>query len=223
MTSRLSRVKQLIDRYADGSQTEFARKLGKTQGQVSQWFMGVKPIGEKIAKDIEDAFGLPRGWLDQDDSLMDLPSHIARVGIRDEIFLPQFNTGGKMGNGLVLRDQPGVIKNWSVNDEWLRFNIPNCTSVKNLVIVTGFGDSMTGVYNSGDPLIVDTGVTTVEYDGVYFFRVANEGFIKRLQRVPSDGIRAISENKAYETWTIKPEMDFEVFGRVLKAWVGSNY
>jgi phage repressor protein C with HTH and peptisase S24 domain len=82
---------------------------------------------------------------------------------------------------------------------------------------------MRGMYNSGDPLIVDKGVTTVEFDGVYFFRVGDEGFIKRLQRVPGQGLIAISENKAYRDWTIDGKMDFEVFGRVLRAWHSEDY
>jgi phage repressor protein C with HTH and peptisase S24 domain len=79
------------------------------------------------------------------------------------------------------------------------------------------------MFEPGDPLIIDTGVKSVEFDAIYFFRVDSEGFIKRLQRIPGEGIRAISENKAYESWTIRADMDFEVFGRVLKAWKSEDY
>jgi phage repressor protein C with HTH and peptisase S24 domain len=123
-----------------------------------------------------------------------------------------------MGHGVLLRDQPGQITEWMVTPEWAQKNIPANTGNNNLRIVTGFGDSMRGMYNSGDPLVVDTGVKSVDFDGVYFFRIENEGFIKRLQRIPGYGIRAISENKAYESWTITEDMDFEVFGRILKVW-----
>ena len=77
---------------------------------------------------------------------------------------------------------------------------------------------MPGAFNSGDPLIVDTGVQAVEYDAVYFFKIGNESSIKALQHIPGEGIRVISENKKYESWTITEEMDFQVFGRVLKVW-----
>lgn len=141
----------------------------------------------------------------------------------DLVSIPQFDTGGAMGDGLLLRDQPGVIRGWAVNHEWVNKNLKNHTGAKNLCIVTGFGDSMKGMYNSGDPLVVDRGVKKVEYDAVYFFRVGDEGFIKRLQRIPGEGLVAISENKAYRDWTIRPDMDFEVFGRVLKAWKGEDF
>lgn len=139
------------------------------------------------------------------------------------VLIEQYDAHGAMGNGLILRDQSGVINEWQVSDEWLRLNIKNATSYKNLKIVTGFGDSMKGMFNSGDPLIIDIGIKTVEFDSVYFFRVGNEGFIKRLQRIPGIGLRAISENKAYESWNITEGMDFEVFGRVLKLWQGVDF
>lgn len=141
----------------------------------------------------------------------------------DEFVIPQFDTGGAMGDGLILRDQPGVIQSWHVNQEWVQKNIKSHTGAANLCIVTGFGDSMKGMFNSGDPLVVDTGVKAVDFDAVYFFRVADEGFIKRLQRIPGEGLRVLSENKKYDSWTIKSGMDFEVFGRVVKAWQGEDF
>jgi phage repressor protein C with HTH and peptisase S24 domain len=130
---------------------------------------------------------------------------------------------GSMGRGIVLRDQPGQITTMKVTAEWLQKNVPSNTGAQNLCVVTGFGDSMKGMFNSGDPLLVDTGIHDCTHDGVYFFRVGEEGFIKRLQRIPGEGIRVISENKQYETWTIKPDMDFQVFAKVLKVWESTDF
>jgi len=126
--------------------------------------------------------------------------------------------------GLVLRDQPGVIESFRVSPQWLQQNVRSYTRADNLVIVTGFGDSMKPLFNPGDPLLVDIGVRQLDFDGVYFFRIGDEGFIKRLQRIPGQGVRAISENRAsYEPWTITPDMDFQVLGRVVKAWSGEDF
>lgn len=142
----------------------------------------------------------------------------------DDFTIREFvEVSGSMGVGILLRDQPGQITKLSVNEEWLNKNVPFNTGKQNLAVVTGFGDSMRGMFNSGDPLLIDTGVKTLDYDGVYFFRVGTEGFIKRLQRIPGDGIRAISTNKEYESWTITQDMDFEVFGRVLKVWNSEDF
>lgn len=205
------------------SATELAALMGKTPQYWRDLMQTEKSFGEKAARGIEEKLGLARGQLDQAGAVFRVKEPGAKYNEPDEFVIPQFDTGGSMGDGLVLRDQPGMIRGWTVNREWLAKNIKNHTGSDNLCIVTGFGDSMKGMYNSGDPLVVDTGVNTVEYDAVYFFRVGHEGFIKRLQRIPGEGLVAISENKAYRDWTIKPEMDFEVFGRVLKAWKGEEF
>jgi len=149
---------------------------------------------------------------------------LAPIDSTNEILINQYHdVRGAMGQGLVLRGESGQITGWKVTPEWLNKNVPSNTGNKNLAIVTGFGDSMRGMFNSGDPLLVDSGVKSLDYDGVYFFRIGDEGFIKTLQRIPGEGIRVISENKKYETWTITKEMDFEVLGRVLKAWESKEF
>lgn len=189
------------------------------------------------AGDLAKAFGLTieqltdesKNWLKADSNDNKATTKIVAFPKkdRDEIIIPQYETGGAMGGGLALHDQPGIIQSWSVNSEWLDKNVKAHTGKNNLCIVTGFGDSMRPMFNPGDPLLVDTGVKKVEFDSVYFFRVDGEGFIKRLQRIPTpDGLvlRAISENRsAYEPFDITKGMDFEVLGRVLMAWCRDEF
>lgn len=183
---------------------------------------GKKRIGEDIKEKLEKGIGnIFQEKRYANEEILQLPDF--QKAEKNGLIIEQYDAHGAMGNGLVLRDQSGVINEWQVSDEWLRLNIKNASSYQNLKIVTGFGDSMKGMFNSGDPLIIDIGIKTVEFDSVYFFRVGNEGFIKRLQRIPSVGLRAISENKAYESWNITQDMDFEVFGRVLKLWQGVDF
>src|SRR5690606_25402716 len=73
----------------------------------------------------------------------------------DEVLIQQYETGGAMGHGLELRDQPGIIQSWRVSPEWLENNVRAHSGAKNLCIVTGFGDSMQPLFNPGDPLLVD--------------------------------------------------------------------
>lgn len=145
----------------------------------------------------------------------------------DEVLIQQYDTGGAMGHGLELRDQPGIIQGWRVNPEWLERNVRAHSSANNLCIVTGFGDSMQPLFNPGDPLLVDIGVKSVEFDSVYFFRIGNDGYVKRLQRIPTENglvIRARSEHKeAYDPFDITESMDFEVLGRVLKVWRSQDF
>jgi hypothetical protein len=220
---RITRLKQFAKaRHAEGP-VELGKLIGRKTNQTSDLLSGRASFGEKVARSIEEFAALPPGWLDELDDGVVLPP-APTPSDTSELVIPEYDTGGAMGAvGLLLRDQPGMIRSWHVSPEWISKNVHSITSPGNLAIVTGFGDSMRPLYNPGDPLLVDRGVTSVEFDGVYFFRIGNEGFVKRLQRIPGVGLRAISENKAYESWDIKPEMDFEVFARVVKIWRGEDY
>lgn len=207
------------------NEQQFGDAVGVSRGSVQQWEKegGTAPsrkhqpaVARLIGISVADLMG-------ESDA-----SNVVGIGSQlksrpDELVIPQFDTGGSMGAGLLLRDQPGVIQSWSVSQEWVQKNVKSHTGAANLCIVTGFGDSMKGMYNSGDPLVVDRGVKSVEFDAVYFFRVGEEGFIKRLQRIPGEGLRVLSENKQYDSWHIKADMDFEVLGRVVKAWQGEDF
>lgn len=215
---------------AVGGRPALAKLMGHANDSyIGQMIRGGRPITEKTVNLAEDVTG-KFGWflVGREDGAgksnrYAAPAEAASSG---DIQIPEFDTGGAMGHGLVLQDQPGVIKKWVVSPDWVQQNVHRITSAKNLVIVTGFGDSMKPLYNPGDPLLVDRGITRADVDGVYFFRVGDEGFVKRLQRIPTvDGvlIRAKSENTKYDPFDIVKGMDFEVFGRVVKAWRGEEF
>lgn len=233
-------VKRLIDgpRFG-GSKAAFAKEADISPTYVSRMISdpskpGHKRIADHLALKIEANLSLPDGSLinPSNTGRAELTRGPAKVHLlptsssygRDDIEIVHWDTGGAMGRGVVLKDQPGVIQSWRVTPDWIEKNVRHYSAVKNLCVVTGFGDSMRPMFNPGDPLLVDIGVRTVDFDGVYFFRVDQEGFVKRLQRIPGEGIRVLSANREnYEAWTIKKDMDFEVFGRVLKVWCSEDF
>lgn len=218
---------QILQNQCNGKIAELALKIGCSDSYAARMLyeegkLGKKNIGEDMAEQIVRAFNLELGALDVVAATTTIPS--PNKSSSTEIEIPQYiKVRGSMGNGVLLRDQPGEIHGWRVTPEWLLKNVPSNTGIENLAIVTGFGPSMRGMFNPGDPLLVDRGVKKVEHDAVYFFRVGDEGFIKTLQRVPGVGLRAISKNKEFETWTITPDMDFEVLAKVLKVWQSEDF
>lgn len=151
----------------------------------------------------------------------------AENGGPPDLIIAQYSAAGSMGDGFELEDNPpGLIRSWRVTTDWLRLNVPVYTSISNLCIVTGFGPSMKPRYNPGDPLLCDRGYTTVDADGVYFFRVDGHGFIKQLQRIPTKSglvLRAKSFNPDYDSFEIDQSMDFQVFGKILTAWKSEQF
>lgn len=239
MQERINKILSDMEGPDRGKQTRLAEIAGCTRGLVSQWIAGSnESMGYQYAKNIEAKLGFSADWVMQgtppmrtkpEQSDVETTSGAMVYSFPENrktesiVQIPQYDSGGSMGTGVLLRDQPGVIQGWVVSPDWVQKNVRSYSRVENLAIVTGFGDSMRGMFNPGDPLLVDRGVTTVDVDAVYFFRVGNEGFIKRLQRIPGEGIRVKSVNPEYDTWTIKPDMDFEVFARVIKVWCGTDF
>lgn len=153
-------------------------------------------------------------------------AQVVVLASQDHFVIPQYGAGGSMGHGLLLPEQPGVIERWTVSHEWLDKNARGYTAARNLCIVTGFGPSMRPMFNPGDPLLVDRGITSVPADGIYFFRIGDEGFIKQLQKIPTaKGVvyRAKSANPDYDPFEITADMDFEVLGKVIRVWCGTDF
>lgn len=196
---------------------KFARGLGVSVADISPRFAkeiaALTQIGQATSTPPSTNFGTPTA------TQTDPP-----------LVIPQYAAGGGMGRGFNLTDNPpGHIKSWHVDHEWLRLNVPAHTGLRNLAIVTGFGPSMRPMFNPGDPLLVDTGVRHIDHEGVYFFRVGEEGFIKLIQRVPEfDGpgviLRVISKNPDFPPYDISPKNPhFEVLGKVLTIWRSEHF
>lgn len=229
---RRENLQALVDQFG---LTSVAKRMKRSPTQINDMLAERKSFGEKVARAMEKEWDatLPVGWLSVEKTAKDgedmRKSNVVELKQKPvpDIVLQQFDTGGAMGHGIELRDQPGIIQSWRVNPEWLDRNVRAHSSAKNLCIVTGFGDSMQPLFNPGDPLLVDIGVKSVDFDSVYFFRIGNDGYVKRLQRIPTESglvIRARSENKeAYDPFDITESMDFEVLGRVLKVWRSQDF
>ncbi len=225
-TLRRLNLRYWIEFECGKSQAKFIDRTGINQGELSG-LLRDKSFGEKKARALEIQAGMPAMWLDKDHQIIGDEIQAEKYTFQQTNeneysnlnYIKKYDEkGGSMGRGVVLKDQPGQITNLVVTDEWINKNVPSHTGKNNLGVVTGFGDSMKGMFNPGDPLLVDKGVTSCDHDGVFFFRVGDEGFIKRLQRIPSVGIKVISKNTDYETWVISEDMDFEVLAKVLIVW-----
>lgn len=61
---RISRLKELANLRQVDRPSDLGRLIGKQPNQVSDLLTGKASFGEKVARSIEEAAGLPRGWLD---------------------------------------------------------------------------------------------------------------------------------------------------------------
>ncbi|KOX63832.1 repressor [Pseudomonas psychrophila] len=223
------RIKALRRVMGRASQKDFANEYGLDASYLSQLLNGHRKLGEKAAATLEGKIGLVSGTLvsppaqsaddDGENNLLIIGSQEKASG-SSFITIPQYDVRASMGPGQVVpKEYIETVRNITVRSEYLREQGINYTRVENLAVITGFGESMGATFSSGDPLIVDKGITEVVVDGVYAFTLDGMLYIKRLQRLPKM-IRMISDNEAFPTYDIKgAELEsLVVHARVLLAW-----
>jgi phage repressor protein C with HTH and peptisase S24 domain len=89
-------------------------------------------------------------------------------------------------------------------------------------IIFAQGNSMSPTIEGGDSLLVDRSKTTI-YDGkIYCVRIEGQLYAKRLQKIPPNTVRVVSDNDKYRSFEIDlnkiSDFDFQIIGEVL--WWG---
>ena len=217
------------------SQADFAAACG-TAASVISLIISPNPkrnLGHRLARKIEEAQGLPLGWLDSEHSVPDespievdfLPVALAKKisSYRPVIEIERFNVAGSMGSGSEPPEFNGVVEAMSLDASWVRQNLV-FTSVDNIKLISGRGDSMSPTIRSGDPVLVDIGVVSVESDAIYFFQMRGQLHIKRIQR-DLDGLTIISDNEKYQSIRVPAdrEEDLTIMAQVIYWWNGRNF
>ena len=136
--------------------------------------------------------------------------------------VPRLDVRASMGDGIDLMENVDIIDYVEINvPELCRARGVSISAPGNLRIVTGFGNSMRPLFEHGDRLLVDCGVTDLRFDDVYCLEDDERLYIKRMQKVPGKpGVYMMkSDNKDYESFEIADPLrtGFKVLGRVVAA------
>ena len=227
VTLRRSNLRSLIDSKYHGSQAELVDKIGINQGELSG-LLKSKSFGEKKARSLEGLIGIADGWFDIDHSMTENQNnesvHIesSLVVSHSSIQIPVLSNNGSMGHGCELEDGDIVISSLCVQREWIDKHLPN-TKPMNLRFIHGMGDSMSPTYNDGDILLVDTGLTSTDVDGIYTMVANGQMFIKRVTRKMDGTLVVTSDNPSVKTSdSLNGDHTVEVKGRVVWAWNGKR-
>ena len=129
------------------------------------------------------------------------------------------NVSASMGYGLTVYDetQTGTyaINNRLAKDLGINLNKSE--------IIFAKGDSMEPTIIGGDSLLVDLARKEVHDGSIYCVRIDGELYAKRLQKLPPDKMKVISDNKdKYDPFYIdlskNIDFDFEIIGEI--RWWG---
>ncbi|STZ75441.1 S24 family peptidase [Bergeriella denitrificans] len=139
------------------------------------------------------------------------------VDVDEFIFVPRYDIQAAAGHGRLVGDEKPMFT-MAFRRDWVETYVTRDT--KNLSVISVKGDSMEGVLNDGDTILVNHGDTSPR-DGLYVLRLNENLLVKRLQLIPGGIINVISANEAYPAFEIdlkNPSDDIAIIGRV--EWFG---
>ncbi len=229
-TRRLN-IRDLITRRYNGKIAAFADAVERAPSYISRC-VSAKPehrkrVGEDLARTIEDKIGLDRYWLDQASGVdvEGLPVKLAEKikSYRPIVEIERYDIAASMGPGAEPPEMNMVIEHMRLDAGWVRQNL-SYSSVENLKLISGRGDSMAPTIRNGDALLIDAGVTSVEADAIYFFMMRGQHHVKRIQR-NLDGLTIISDNPQYREIEVPGdrETDIQVLAQIIYWWTGRSF
>lgn len=208
-------------------QTKIAADIDMTMAGFSRiWHEGGLPKSETLKK-IKQLKKCSIDWLltGEGEPFPTATNSVVRdtlgqiVNIDDFVYVPKYDIEAAAGAGqLVNNEQPAFTM--AFRKDW--FNHFVSTEINSLSVISVKGDSMEGVLNDGDTILVQCmNTNTIRRDGLYVLRINDNLLVKRLQLMPSNVINVISANEAYPSFEIDLNKDGEnvqIIGKVI--WFG---
>ena len=194
--------------HAGITKAELARRVGVSPPSINGWFTGKAKFlrGENLLAAAR-ALGVDQDWLASGKGNMHratLRETPAQQYLPQEGFSPQetacpyvrvqqLDAEAGMGGELVNDDNPEVVRAMDFTPSYIRGLVGFLPPPGRLVLITGRGDSMIPVIQPGDVVMVDTGTTSYDGDGIYLINTGGGHQIKALQH-RGDAIYVVSAN-----------------------------
>jgi len=202
-----------------GSLAKLARKLERSNSQVSQWKRAAprsgtgKPsaIGDDSARYIEQRLGLPANWMDTDHApdagaepaplKVTAWEHPDELADQELVWIKRRRVQLSAGSGLLVFEEEeknplpfaaGFLRSLRLKPE-------------QAMCVYARGDSMAPGIRDGDLVLVHLGVTTLIDGLVYALRYADQLRLKRLFRHFDGSLILRSDNPAYADEVVPPQ------------------
>ncbi|XQE65809.1 XRE family transcriptional regulator [Pseudomonas sp. P3C3] len=188
----------------------FARACGLSEGAIRSYLSGETfPTLDRLAQ-IASAAGVDPMWL----AFGTEPAAV----VEDDAhaFIPLYDARCSAGHGS-WNERARVLTQLAFTKYSLRKKGLNPA---NLSCLRNDGDSMKGLIEDDDTVMIDESRNTLEGEGVYVILLDDHLYAKRLQRQFDGSVSIISENKAYHDMLVPKEQlaELQIIGRVV--WAG---
>ena len=139
------------------------------------------------------------------------------VDLAEFVFIPRHAAKASAGHGADTQDCGKPLFSMAFRRYWIKHYLR--ADPVNLAVISVKVDSMDGVLNDRDAILIDLSDVTPT-GGLYVVRLAGDLMVKRVQKMPGGRFLLLSANPAYVPVEVDPgrDEDFAVVGRVV--WFG---
>lgn len=139
------------------------------------------------------------------------------VDLEEFVFIPRYNLRAAAGHGASTDGEKPVFS-MAFRRYWIEHYLR--ADPKDLSVLSVKGDSMEGVLNDRDVILVNH-AENEPGTGLFVLRMDGDLIVKRVQRLPGARLEVMSANEAYKPFQVdlnKPSDDVAIIGRVV--WYG---
>ncbi|MFV2947372.1 XRE family transcriptional regulator [Pseudomonas japonica] len=210
---RLQRLVQIA-----GSANALAKKSGISQSGIQRYLKGGEPT-RKMLITLARCTGVSLMWLmtGEGSERSEGPGVESPAGKDDAYaYVPLYDARCSAGSG-AWNERSRVLVNLSFTRYSLRKKGLNPAALACLRVD---GDSMTGLLEDGDTVMIDANRNALEGEGVYVVMLDDHLYAKRLQRDFDGSVRVISHNREYREIIVPKDRlaELQIIGRVV--WAG---
>lgn len=193
------------------------RLIGRKVNQVSDLLRGRSAFGERVARSIEEAAGLPVGWLDEPIAPAALAFSLKGIGASAAPAVRVSLHERAMASPANSLQAP-----LSLTLRWLE-QFEGLSDTAKLRLVPVQDDAMEPTVGAGDLLLVDTGANRCERDGLYLLWVDPRLQVRRVRRRLDGMLEVSADNPAIKGADVIDPQDLQVLGAVLWSWRGRKF
>lgn len=204
MKTLADRLKALLDEKG-WSQATLAKEIGVAQPSIFKILSGQSRNPRRILE-IATALGVDPNWLKTGEGSREVSLVVSEPSAEHNVKVDHLSVSAIAGyNGFSNEDYPDIIRSIYFSEIGL-LEIIGRRSSEGIYLINIPTDSMAPTINKGDIVFVDVSINAYVGEGVYVFDLNGETYIKRLQRIPTGVIRALSDNPLYPPFDITEKL-----------------
>ena len=204
------------------NQSELARAIGVTPQTIQQWEAGITAPSRNNQEKAARVLGVSKrdlmfgGWVNEN---AEKYSNVSTIRPSNVVKVDHLSSCAGMGAIVPFNtNTDSVLTTVEITKKYINDNLGSVSNPDNLKIIGGFGDSMTGVFESGDTIFVDTGIDRFVSESTYVVSYDDSIWIKKVQRDGDGGfILKSTEASGYDPIRVPKKRlgEFQVIGLVL--------